>query len=305
MYDIIIIGGGPTGLNAGLYAGRAGLKALIIEKLFSGGQAATTYEVDNYLGFVSSISGPDLVMKMEEHAKKFGAEIIHETVESVELSGPVKTVKTPQNSYQARVVILAMGAQPKKLGVTGEAEFSGRGVSYCATCDGNFYRHQPVMVVGGGDTALEDALYLSNICKTVYLVHRRDSFRGAKTLSDAVRANPNIQLVLNAQVERLEGEKMLHAAYVRKNGADAAEKFEISGIFIAVGADPSSDLVRGMVDMDENGYIITDEDMRTSLPGVLAAGDIRQKKLRQIITAASDGAVAIYTAQGYLAGGDA
>ena len=305
MYDIIVIGGGPTGLNAGLYAGRAGLKALIIEKLFSGGQAATTYEVDNYLGFVSSISGPDLVGKMEEHAKKFGAEIIHETVESVELSGDVKTVKTPQGAYQARVVILAMGARPRKLGVPGEEPYAGRGVSYCTTCDGNFYRNRPVMVVGGGDTALEDALYLANICQTVYLVHRRDRFRGAKTLEDAVRANPNIRLVLNAQVERLEGEKMLHAAYVRKNGAAQAEKIAVDGVFIAVGADPSSELVRGMVDMDERGYILTDEDMRTSVPGVLAAGDIRKKKLRQIITAASDGAVAVYTAQGYLAGGDA
>lgn len=304
MYDIIIIGGGPTGLNAGLYAGRAGLKALIIEKLFSGGQAATTYEVDNYLGFVSSISGPDLVMKMEEHAKKFGAEIIHETVESVELSGEVKTVKTPQNTYQARVVILAMGAQPRKLGVPGEEQFAGRGVSYCATCDGNFYRNRPVMVVGGGDTALEDALYLANICQTVYLVHRRDAFRGAKTLEDAVRLSPNIQLILNAQVERLEGEKMLHAAYVRKNGAAQAEKIEVDGIFIAVGADPSSALVRDLVETDARGYIVTDEDMRTSIPGVLAAGDIRQKKLRQIITAASDGAVAIYTAQSYLNASD-
>lgn len=305
MYDMVIVGGGPTGLNAGLYAGRAGLKALIIEKLFSGGQAATTYEVDNYLGFVSSISGPDLVMKMEEHAKKFGAEIIHETVERVELDGPVKRVHTAQNTYEAKVLVLAMGATPRKLGVDGEQQFSGRGVSYCATCDGNFYRNRPVMVVGGGDTALEDALYLANICQTVYLVHRRDAFRGAKTLEDAVRANPNIQLVLEAEVERLEGEKMLQTVYVKHKSTGAVEGYAVNGLFIAVGASPSSGLVKGMVDMDEYGYIVTDEDMRTSVPGVLAAGDIRKKKLRQIITAASDGAVAVYTAQSYIAGGDA
>lgn len=297
MKDVIIIGGGPAGLNAALYASRAGLDTLIIEKMFVGGQAATTAFVDNFIGVGTGIGGPDLVMKMESQAKAFGAVISYEEVLDLDLDGEIKTVKTKKNEYKAKAVILAMGATPRKLGADGEEKFTGRGVSYCATCDGAFYKGKDVCVIGGGDTAAEDAIFLSNICKTVYLIHRRDSLRASKALQDAVFAKENIKILWNSQVSVINGDDAVTSVTVY---GDTSKNIDVSGVFVAVGTIPSSALVYGKVELNENKYIITDEKMRTNIDGVFAAGDIVQKPLRQIITAASDGAVAAYSAQEYI-----
>ncbi len=297
MKDVIIIGGGPAGLNAALYASRAGLDTLLIEKMFVGGQAATTAFVDNYIGVGTGIGGPDLVMKMESQAKAFGAEISYEEVLDLELKGDVKTVKTKKNEYKAKAVILAMGATPRKLGIDSEEKFSGRGVSYCATCDGAFYRGKDVCVIGGGDTAAEDAIFLSNLCSTVYLIHRRDGLRASKALADAVFAKENIKILWNSQVASINGEAAVESVTLT---GDTSKNIDVSGVFVAVGTVPSSALAYGKVELNEHKYILTDEKMRTNIEGVFAAGDIVQKPLRQIITAVSDGAIAAYSAQEYI-----
>ncbi|WP_094550715.1 thioredoxin-disulfide reductase [Petroclostridium xylanilyticum] len=300
MYDIIIIGGGAAGLTAGLYAGRGGLKALIIEKMFVGGQAATTYEVDNYPGFSERISGPDLMMKMEAHAKKFGTEIVYEDVIEVDVEGIKKTVKTNKNTYQAKALILAMGANPKELGLEKERKFRGAGVSYCATCDGAFYRDKVVAVVGGGDTAVEDALFLSRFCPKVYLIHRRDSLRAVKVLQDAAMANDKIEFIWNTTIEKILGEESVEGITIKNVKTNEVKDLNVDGLFIAIGVVPNSDLVKGKVETNEAGYIITDENMQTNKFGVFAAGDIREKILRQIVTAAADGAIATYAAERYI-----
>ena len=300
MYDVIIIGGGAAGLTAGLYAGRGGLKTLIIEKMYTGGQAATTYEVDNYPGFSETISGPDLVMKMEAHAKKFGTQIIYEDVIDIDVDGAKKTVKTNQNIYQAKALILAMGATWKELGLERENELRGAGISYCATCDGAFYRDKVTAVVGGGDTAVEDALFLSRFCSKVYLIHRRDRLRAVKVLQDAAFANDKIQFVWDTTVEKILGQDSVEGITVKNLKTNEARYIKIDGLFIAVGVVPNSDIVKGKVETNERGYIITDESMQTNKFGVYAAGDVREKTLRQIITAAADGAVAAYSAERYI-----
>ncbi len=297
MKDVIIIGGGPAGLNAALYASRAGFDTLLIEKMFVGGQAATTASVDNYIGVGIGISGPDLVMKMESQAKEFGASFSYEDVLDVQLDGDIKTVKTKKNEYKAKAVILSMGATPRKLGVPGEEKFSGRGVSYCATCDGNFYKGKDVCVIGGGDTAAEDALFLSNLCRNVYLIHRRDSLRATKALADAVFAKDNIKPLWNSQVVSINGENMVESVTLT---GDTSKDIDVDGAFVAVGTVPTSELVKGKIKLNEYGYIVADEKMRTNIEGVFAAGDIVDKPLRQIITAASDGAIAAYSAQEYI-----
>lgn len=297
MKDVIIVGGGPAGLNAALYASRAGLDTLLIEKMFVGGQAATTAFVDNYIGVGTGIGGPDLVMKMESQAKTFGAQFTYEDVLELDLNGDVKTVKTKKNEYKAKAVILAMGATPRKLGANGEERFTGRGVSYCATCDGAFYKGKDVCVIGGGDTAAEDAIFLSNLCNRVYLIHRRDSLRASKALQDAVFSKDNIEILWNTQVSEINGDDAVTSVTVT---GDTSKNIDVNGVFVAVGTVPSSELVYGKVELNENKYIITDEKMRTNIPGVFAAGDIVEKPLRQIITAASDGAIAAYSAQEYI-----
>lgn len=301
MYDIIIIGGGPAGLNAALYATRGGMKTLLIEKLFCGGQASTTYEVENYIGFPSPISGPELMMEMEKHAKQFGAEIIYDTVNEVQLDNKTKTVVCSNNSYECKAVIICTGASPRTLGLENEDALRGSGVSYCATCDGAFYRQKNVAVVGGGDTALEDALFLANFCKKVYLVHRRDSFRASKVLVDKALDNNKIIPIYDSVITKINTEEnTVVSLTIENNKTNKSKLIEINGLFVAVGTKPENVLFKNILDCDDNGYIFTDETMQTNIPGVYAAGDIRRKPLRQIITAAADGAIAANSAIDYI-----
>ena len=297
MKDVIIIGGGPAGLNAALYASRAGLDTLLIEKMFIGGQAATTAFVDNFIGVGTGIGGPDLVMKMESQAKEFGAQFAYEDVLDVDLDGDTKTVKTKKNEYKAKTVILAMGATPRKLGVNGEERFAGRGVSYCATCDGAFYRGKDVCVIGGGDTAAEDAIFLSNLCNKVYLIHRRDSLRASKTLQDAVFSKGNIEILWNSQVAEIKGDEAVTSATIT---GDTSKNIDINGVFVAVGTVPYSELVYGKVELNDNKYILTDEKMRTNVEGVFAAGDVQDPIYRQAVTAAASGCRAALDAEKFL-----
>ena len=300
MKDIIIIGGGLAGLTAGMYAKRAGLDTLLFEKMFTGGQAATTDLIDNYPGLDEPISGPDFAMKIENHARKFGLEIQYEEIISLELNDRVKKVITEDKEYEAKAVILAMGADAKKLGLEKEDHFRGRGVSYCATCDGAFYKDKDVAVIGGGDTAAEDALFLAKLVNKVYLIHRRDTLRAAKIIADKVIAHEKIEKVWDSTVEAILGEEKLVG--IRVNNVKTGEKrdIKVDGAFVAIGVRPHSELVKDKVSMSEGGYILTDENMKTDILGIFAAGDIRQKPLLQLVTAAADGAVSAYSAQKYI-----
>lgn len=299
MLDLIIIGGGPAGLNAALYAARAGLDAVLFEKMFAGGQMVTTTTFENYIGFPNGIGAVDLALNMEEQSKNAGAKILYEEIVSVELGDKIKKVKTAKQEYEAKTVILCMGAAPRMLGVDGEERLRGSGVSYCATCDGAFFKNKDVAVVGGGDTALEDALFLARYCKKVYLIHRRDSFRGAKVLSDKVRESDNIELVLDSVVEKIEGESTVESLLVHNVKREKVTNLAVDGVFIAVGTKPNTELVREQLALAD-GYIDAGEDTKTSISGVYAAGDVRIKPLRQVITAAADGAVAVYSAAKYI-----
>lgn len=302
MYDVAIIGGGPAGLGAALYCLRGGMKTILIEKLFCGGQAATTYEVENYLGFVDPISGPELVMNMEQQIKRFGAEIVNKDVQKLELEGAEKKIICADETYSAKAVILCTGATPRTLGLSNEEALRGSGISYCATCDGAFYRGKSVAVVGGGDTALEDALFLANFCKEVYLIHRRDSYRAAKILVDKLDGSDKIKRIYDSVVASVntDSDGGVESITVKNVKTDETADLSVNGLFVAVGTIAENKLFLDQLDCDEGGYIITDESMRTSLDGVFAAGDIRQKPLRQIITAASDGAVAANAAIDYI-----
>lgn len=299
MYDVIIIGAGPAGLSAGIYAARAGLKTLIIERLFSGGQISTSFEIENYPGF-TVIGGADIGFKMEEHAKKAGAEFKNTEVLSVSLNGKVKIIKTSSEELEAKSVILAMGAKRREIGAQNEQRFYGQGVSYCATCDGAFYKNKTVAVVGGGNTALEDALYLANLCSKVYLIHRRDEFRGVKVLSDNVKKASNIELLLNKKVDSINGENTVSTLTLTDTKTSEKSEIKVDGLFVAVGTVPETVLVKDIIALDENGYIKAGEDCKTNIEGVFAAGDLRLKPLKQVITAASDGAVAATAAAAYI-----
>jgi thioredoxin reductase (NADPH) len=298
--DIIIVGGGLAGLTAGMYTKRAGLDTLLFEKMFPGGQAATTSMIENYPGFDDPISGPDFAMKIENHARRFGLEIQYDEITGLELEGRIKKVITENKEYQAKAVILAMGAEPRKLGLEKEDEFRGRGVSYCATCDGAFYKDRDVAVVGGGDTAAEDALFLAQYVNKVYLIHRRDALRATKIIADRVVGNKKIEKIWDSRVEAILGEEQVTG--IRAVNVKTGEKQEIKldGLFIAIGVRPNSELIRNTITLSEAGYVLTNDSMETNIPGVFAVGDLRQKPLLQLITAASDGAVAAYTAQKYL-----
>ncbi len=299
-WDLIIVGGGPAGLTAGLYACRAGLKTMLTERMFTGGQIVTTELLENYPGFPAGISGVDIGLAMMEQATKFGLTVQYEGVESLELAGPEKRVTTTGGVYTARTVILCMGAQPRTLGLPREEALRGKGVSYCATCDGAFFRDRDVAVVGGGDTACEDALYLSRVARSVTLIHRRDTLRGSAILQQRIGQRENIALLLESQVTELLGEDALRAVKVQT--PQGSRELSVSGLFVAVGTTPMTALVRDQLACDEAGYIRTDRACRTSLEGVWAAGDIRDTVLRQVVTAAADGAIAATEAQRYLMG---
>lgn len=300
MYDIIIIGSGPAGLSAAIYAQRACLDTIVIEKNgISGGQVLNTWEVDNYPGF-PGVTGFELSRQFREHANKLGARVVQDEVVQVELSGNVKKVVCEEETYEARCVILASGAHHRTLEVPGEEELRGAGVSYCATCDGAFFRGRTVAVVGGGDAALEDAIFLARMCEKVYIVHRRDKLRGAKRLQERLQALENIEFVWNSETVAIEGNAQVEALRLRQTQTGEEKRLDVDGVFIAVGIASESELYAGQLELDEQGYIRADESGQTSVPGVFAAGDVRTKALRQILTAASDGANCVASAERYL-----
>lgn len=300
MYDIIIIGSGPAGLSAAIYAQRACLDTIVIEKNgISGGQVLNTWEVDNYPGF-PGVTGFELSRQFREHANKLGARVVQDEVVQVELSGNVKKVVCEEETYEARCVILASGAHHRTLEVPGEEELRGAGVSYCATCDGAFFRGRTVAVVGGGDAALEDAIFLARMCEKVYIVHRRDKLRGAKRLQERLQALENIEFVWNSETAAIEGNGQVEALRLRQTKTGEEKRLDVDGVFIAVGIAPESELYAGQLELDEQGYIRADESGQTSVTGVFAAGDVRTKALRQILTAASDGANCVASAERYL-----
>lgn len=296
IYDLIIIGSGPAGLAAAVYAQRARLDALVIEKeMMSGGQVLTTYEVDNYPG-LPGINGFDLGMKFREHADRLGARFAEDQVLQVEKTEEGFLVKGEKETYRTRTVLIATGAAHRKLGVPGEERLAGMGVSYCATCDGAFFRDKVTAVAGGGDVALEDAIFLSRICRKVYLIHRRDELRGAKSLQEAVMALDNVEILWDTVIEEIQGDGQVESLKLKNKKTGEERDLPVQGVFIAVGITPNSQAFEGTVEMD-HGYIIAGEDCRTSVPGILAAGDVRTKQLRQIVTAAADGANAVTSAE--------
>lgn len=294
MKDVVIIGSGPAGLSAAVYAKRATLDEVVVEKeMISGGQIIVTDRIDNYLGDYG-ISGYDLSVKFREHADKLDVPFMEGNITSIEDKGDYKQVILEDgNTVNTKAVIIATGATHKKLNVSGEDSLSGAGVSYCATCDGAFFKGKTVAVVGGGDVALGDALYLSNICEKVYLIHRRDGLRGAKVLQERVFAKDNIEFMPFYEVDEICGENSVEEIILHDNRTNEKSKLSVSGIFIAVGMKPQSDLVKNLVKLDDAGYICAGEDCRTSVKGIYVAGDVRTKSLRQIVTAVADGAVAI------------
>ena len=300
IYDMIIIGSGPAGLAAAVYGQRAKLDLIVIEKqMISGGQIINTLEVDNYPG-LPGIGGFELGQKFREHAEKLGTAFVTDEVKEVRINEDgTRTVVGAEGDYTAKTVVIASGAEHSLLGVPGEKELTGSGVSYCATCDGNFYRNKVTAVVGGGDVALGDALYLARLCRKVYLIHRRDIFRGAKVLEDKVRAAENIELVLDSTVEEIRGEGQLKSILVKNKKSGAETELAIDGLFIAVGIVPESKSFP-FLKTDERGYVLADEPCETNVPGVYAAGDVRKKQLRQVITAVADGANAVESAVRYL-----
>ena len=300
LYDVIVIGGGPGGYTAALYAARANLSVAILEKLSPGGQMGTTDVIDNYPGFPQGVNGFELAMQMKEGAERFGAQTQLAEVTQVELAGQVKTVHTSGGDYQARTVVLATGAHPRELGLPGERELRGRGVSYCATCDGMFYRGKTVVVVGGGNTAVSDVLYLSRLCEKVYLVHRRDTLRASKVYLDPLQKAENVEFVWDSEVKQLLRDQAVTGVRVRNKKTGEEQDIPCGGVFVAVGYLPNTELYRGQVELDEAGYVLADETTQTNLPGVFAVGDLRKKPLRQVVTAASDGAVAAHFIEEYL-----
>ncbi|KAF2957437.1 thioredoxin reductase [Thermotoga sp. Ku-13t] len=298
-YDVLTIGGGPAALGAAVYARRAGLSVLIVEKVLEGGQLNFTTYIDNYLGF-PNIEGSELAKRMKEHAESLGTEFLNASVTKIVVDGDKRAVVLDDGrTIEAGVLILATGTDPKKLNVPGELELTGKGVSYCATCDGYFFKDKDVAVVGGGDTAINDAIYLSKIARTVTVIHRRDKLRAVKILQDKAFARPNIKFLFDTVVDRFVGDKKLEKIVVRNVKTNELNELKIDGVFVAIGSVPNSDLVKGLIELDENGYVITNEWMETSVPRIYAIGDVRKKNVRQIITAVADGAIAAVHAAGH------
>ena len=300
MYDVIIIGAGPAGLSAAIYAKRAMLSALLIEKNYmGGGQIINTYEVDNYPG-LPGINGFDLGQKMSEHADKFEIEKVNTDVLALDVMGEIKKVVTDEGEFEAKALIIATGNSPSKLGVPGEEELTGMGVSYCATCDGAFFKNKVTAVVGGGDVAFEDAIFLSRGCEKVYLIHRRDEFRAQKVLQEELKGTANIEIITDSIVTEIKGDGQVDTIVIKNVKSGILQELNVSGIFIAAGNTPNGSFIPAELDTTEKGYIIADESCATNVKGVFAAGDIRDKKLRQVVTAVADGANAVYSVQEYL-----
>ena len=301
IYDVIVIGGGPGGYTAALYCARAGLHTVILEKMMPGGQMALTEQIDNYPGFDQGVDGFTLGQQMKNGAERFGAETRTVDVLSVKLEGEIKEVETTDGIVSGRVVILATGAATRELGLPGEKELVGRGVSYCATCDGMFFRGKTVVVVGGGNSAAADAMVLSRVCEKVILVHRRDTLRATKVYHKPLMEAKNVAFRWNSTVTELLQEGRLTGVKVKNTITGEETVVPCDGLFVSIGRAPASELVKGVLELDEAGYVMADESTRTSIPGVFAVGDVRTKVLRQIITAAADGAVASHYADEYLA----
>ncbi len=302
IYDMIIIGGGPGGYTAALYGTRAGLKVLVLEKLSAGGQMALTSQIDNYPGFEDGVDGFLLGEKMQAGAERFGAETKLAEVFSVELSGEIKTVHTSDGDFQGKTVVLATGASPRSLGVANEKELIGRGVNYCAACDGMFYRGKTVVVVGGGNSAAADAMLLSRIAKKVILVHRRDTLRATKIYHEPLMSADNVEFRWNSTVSELLYDKKITGVTLKDVNTGELSQIDCDGIFVSIGRKPATELVKGQLELDPAGYVIADESTKTGVPGVFAVGDVRTKALRQIVTAVADGAVAAHYVEEYLIG---
>ena len=303
IYDIIIIGAGPAGLSAALYAGRAKLRTLLIEKESFGGQVSTTHEVENYPG-IAKVTGPELSEYMKQQAISFGVEIIQENVDDLTLDSEIKIVKTYENEFRAKSIILAMGAKPRLAGFENEVKFRSMGVSYCATCDGAFFEGMDIAVIGGGDSAITEALFLTRFAKSIKIIHRRDEFRAAKSLLNRAQEHEKIEFIVNSVVEEAQGNGVVEKLVVRNKITNEQSELDVAGCFVFVGLDPINNLIKDKVNLDDAGYVIAGEDMKTNIPGVFVAGDLRQKPLRQIVTAASDGAIASIMAEKYIEGAE-
>lgn len=301
IYDTVIIGGGPAGYTAALYASRAGLDTVLIERLSAGGQMALTGEIDNYPGFDEGIDGFTLGEKMRKGAERFGTATKYANVVSVDFSGKIKETKTSSETFLGKTVIIATGADPRKLGLANENELTGRGVHYCAHCDGRFYKDKTVVVVGGGNSAAADALYLSRLAKKVFVVHRRDSLRADKISCEPLMKAQNVEFLWNSTVSEIIAGDAVTGAIITDTRTDAASEIKCDGIFVSIGRTPSTGFLNAAVTLDSAGYIIADESTKTDIDGVFAAGDVRTKTLRQIVTAVADGAAAAHSAEEYLA----
>ncbi|MBS3938433.1 MAG: thioredoxin-disulfide reductase [Peptococcaceae bacterium] len=300
IYDVAVLGAGPAGLTAALYAARANLKTVLIEQLGPGGQMATTATIENYPGFAEPIDGVELAMRMLQQAEGFGAEIVYDQVETVELSRAIKEIKVSSAIYNARAVIIATGASPRKLAVPGEARFTGQGVSYCATCDGALYANKQVMVVGGGDTAVEDALFLTRFASSVTLVHRRDKLRAVSALVASAVSNPKIHFAYNTVVKNIYGDKKVEGVVLADVITGEERAMPLDGAFVCIGQIPNTNYLGAKLPLDEYGYVLTHDEVATVWPGVFVAGDVRQKPFRQVATAVGDGALAAHAADKYL-----
>ena len=297
VYDVVIVGGGPGGYTAALYAARAGLDVLIVERLSAGGQMNLTGQIDNYPGFPEGVDGFGLSMSMQQQAERFGAKTKYAEVLKLELEGVIKKVVTNEGEYLAKSVVISTGANPRPLGVDRESEMIGRGVGYCAHCDGGFYRGKTVAVVGGGNSAAAEALYLSRIAKEVILIHRRDSLRATQIYHKPLMDAANIRVIWNSEVAELLGEDLLEGVKIRNLQSGEEETLKVQGLFVSIGRKPATDLVKDQLTLDGAGYIMAGEDTKTNLPGVYAVGDVRTKELRQIVTAVADGAMAAHMAE--------
>ncbi|PDZ94265.1 thioredoxin-disulfide reductase [Bacillus cereus] len=299
IYDVIIIGAGPAGLTAAIYSARANLKTLMIERGVPGGQMVNTEEIENFPGF-ESILGPELSTKMFSHSQKFGAEYTYGDVKGISIDGDYKIVETSKQNYKTKTIIIATGTEHKKLGIPGEKELSGRGVSYCAVCDGAFFKERELVVIGGGDSAVEEALYLTRFASKVTVIHRRDQFRAQPILQERLLNNPKVEIIWNHTVDEILGDKVVEKLSIRDVNTGERKEFKANGAFIYIGMLPLTEAFKTLPISNEEGFIITNENLETSIPGIFAAGDCREKMLRQVVTATADGSIAAQSAQHYI-----